>query len=93
MTDLLRAILARRGTVAADALLDCLALAAALDECRPDAIPQKITLADLRRVLWCRSNMEVIQRMAALEREGLVEATYHSGRNAYWEVHSVGPVA
>lgn len=93
MTDLLRAILARRSTVAADALLDCLALAAALDECRPDVIPQRITLADLRRAWWCRSNNEVLQRMAALQVAQLVEATYHSGRNAYWEVHSVGPVA
>lgn len=87
----LRTTLALRGTVAADTLLDCLALAAELETLHPDIIPQPITLKELRRAWWCHSNNEVIQRMDALRIARLVDTTYHSGRNAYWEVHRVGP--
>ena len=31
------------------------------------------------------------ERMDALNAAKLVYATCHSGRNAYWEVHRVGP--
>ena len=86
MTDLLCATLARRGTVAADTLLDCLALAVALDARPPDCI----TLTQLR-FAWRCSNFDVIKRMDTLRFEQLVDTTYHSGRNAYWEVHRVGP--
>ena len=87
----LRATLARRGTVAADTLLDCLALAAELETLHPDIAPQPITLKELRRAWCCHSNNEVIRRMDTLRFEQLVDTTYHSGRNAYWEVHRVGP--
>ena len=91
MIDLLRATLARRGTVDPDALLDCISLAAELETLHPDIAPQPITLKELRRAWWCHSNNEVIQRMAALQVAQLVHTTYHSGRNAWWEVHRVGP--
>ena len=91
MIDFLRATLAHRGTVADDVLLDCLILAAELETLHPDIVPQPITLKELRRAWWCHSNNEVIQRMAALQVTQLVDTTYHSGRNAYWEVHRVGP--
>ena len=93
MTELLLATLARRGAVAADTLLDCLALAAALElRIVQDNGARLVTLAELRRAWWCHSNNEVIQRMAALQVAELVDATYHSGRHAHWEVHRVGPV-
>lgn len=92
MIDLLRTALARRGTVAADTLLDCLALAAELEpRIVQDNGARLVTLAELRRTWWCRSNNEVIQRMAALTTAKLVDTTYHSGRNAYWEIKRVGP--
>jgi hypothetical protein len=96
MTDLLRTTLARRGTVAADTLLDCLALVVVLgarypDSVRPIALTDRlITLKELRRARCC-SNWEAIQRMDALQVAQLVDTTYHSGRNAWWEVHRVGP--
>ena len=94
MIELLRTTLARRGIVAADTLLDCLALAAELEpRIVQDSGARLVTLADLHRAWWCRSSNEVIQRMAALQVAQLVDCTYHSGRNAYWEVHRVGPVA
>jgi hypothetical protein len=94
MTELLRATLARRDTVAPDTLLDCLALAAELEpRIVQDNGARLVTLAELRRTWWCRSNNEVIQRMYALTTAKLVDTTYHSGRNAWWEVHCVGPVA
>lgn len=92
MIHLLRTTLARRGTVDADTLLDCLSLAAELETLHPDIIPQSITLKELRRAWCCHSNNEVIQLMAALTAAQLVDTTYHSGRHAYWEVHRVGPV-
>ena len=92
MIDLLRATLARRGTVAADTLLDCLSLATELE---PRIVQgngaRLITLKELRRAWWCHSNNEVIKRMDALRVAQLVDCSYHSGRNAYWEVHRVGP--
>ena len=92
MIDLLRATLARRGTVGPDTLLDCLVLAAELESRFVEDIGARpVTLAELRRAWWCHSNNEVIQRMAALQVAQLVRTTYHSGRNAYWEVHRVGP--
>ena len=92
MIDFLRATLARRGTVDPDTLLDCLALAAELEpRIVQDSGARLVTLAELRRAWWCHSNNEVIQRMAALQVAQLVDTTYHSGRNAYWEVHRVGP--
>ena len=92
MTDLLRTTLARRGTVAADTLLDCLSLAAELEpRILQDNGARLVTLAELRRTWWCYSNNEVIRRMDALRFEQLVDTTYHSGRNAWWEVHRVGP--
>jgi hypothetical protein len=90
MIDLLRATLARRGTVAPDTLLDCLSLAAELEKLHPDIVSQPITLAKLHS-LWRCSNWEAIRRMDTLRFERLVDSTYHSGRNAYWEVHRVGP--
>ncbi len=93
MKDLVRAVTARRGTVAADILLDCLALALELE---PRIVQENgarlVTLGELRQAWWCRSNNEVLRRMTALQVAELVEATYHSGHNAYWEVHRVGPV-
>ena len=92
MIDFLRATLAHRGTVAAAPLLDCLALATELEpRIVQDNGARLVTLAELRRAWWCHSNNEVIQRMAALTAAQLVDTTYHSGRNAYWEVHRVGP--
>ena len=96
MIDLLRATLACRGTVDPDALLDCLALPVVLaarcpDSVRPIALTNRlITLKELRRA-WCCSSWEAIRRMDTLRFEQLVDTTYHSGRNAYWEVHRVGP--
>ncbi len=83
--------LALRGMVADDVLLDCLSLAAELETLHPDIIPQPITLIELRRAWWCRSNSEAIKRMDALKAAKLVDTTYHSGRNAWWEVLRVGP--
>ena len=92
MIDFLRATLARRGTVGPDTLLDCLVLAAELEpRIVQDNGARLVTLAELRRTWWCHSNNEVIQRMAALQAAQLVDTTYHSGRNAWWEVHRVGP--
>ena len=92
MIDCLHATLARRGTVAADTLLDCLSLAAELEpRILQDNGARLVTLTELRRAWWCHSNNEVIQRMAALTAAQLVDTTYHSGRNAYWQVHRVGP--
>ena len=91
MIDLLRATLARRGTVDPDALLDCLALAVELKpRIIPDYAAQLVTLRELRS-LWRCSNWEAIRRMDALQFEQLVDTTYHSGRNAWWAVHRVGP--
>ena len=91
MIDLLRTTLARRGTVAPDALLDCLSLAAEIEpRIVQDYGARLVTLRELRS-LWCCSNWEAIQRMDALQVAQLVDTTYHSGRNAYWEVHRVGP--
>jgi hypothetical protein len=95
---LLTATLARRGTVAPDALLDCLSLVAALDARSPDlahplALTERlITLKDLRRA-WCCSSWEAIQRMNALQATQLVDCTYHSAETAFWQVHRAGPVA
>ena len=91
MIDFLRATLARRGTVGPDTLLDCLALAAELEpRIVQDSGARLVTLAELRS-LWRCSNWEAIRRMDALRFAQLVDTTYHSGRNAYWEVHRVGP--
>jgi hypothetical protein len=91
MIELLRTTLTRRDTVAADTLLDCLALAAELEpRIVRDNGARLVTLAGLR-FAWRCSNWEVIRRMTALQVAQLVDATYHSGRNAYWEVHRVGP--
>ena len=91
MIDLLRTTLARRGIVAADTLLDCLVLAAELE---PRIVQgngaRLVTLGELR-FAWRCSSFDVIKRMAALQVAQLVHCTYHSGRNAYWEVHRVGP--
>ena len=92
MIDLLRATLARRGTVMPGTLLDCLSLAAELE---PRAALDEngtrlVSLAELRFV-WRCSNFDVIKRMDALRIANLAHATYHSGRNAWWEVHRVGP--
>ena len=91
MIDFLRATLARRGTVMPGTLLDCLALAAELEpRIVQDNRARLVTLAELRS-LWRCSNFDVIKRMDALRVAHLVHFTYHSGRNAYWEVHRVGP--
>ena len=92
MTDLLRATLARRGTVGADTLLDCLVLALEL-KYRRDTDGNGARLVTLRelRSLWRCSNREAIRRMDTLQFERLVHSTYHSGRNAWWAVHRVGP--
>ena len=92
MIDFLRATLARRGTVDADTLLDCLALALEL-KYRRDTDGNGARLVTLRelRFLWRCSNWEAIRRMDTLRFEQLVDTTHHSGRNAYWEVHRVGP--
>ena len=92
MIDFLRATLARRGVVMPGTLLDCLSLAAELE---PRAILDEggtrlVSLAELR-FAWRCSNFDVIKRMDALRVAHLVHATYHSGRNAWWEVHRVGP--
>ena len=92
MIDLLRATLARRGTVLPGTLLDCLSLAAELE---PRAVLDEngtrlVGLAELR-LAWRCSNFDVIKRMDALRVAHLVDTTYHSGRNAWWEVHRVGP--
>ena len=91
MINFLRATLARRGTVDADTLLDCLALAVdyGITSCS-DCPTRLISLTALRH-LWNCSNFDVIKRMDALNAAKLVYATCHSGRNAYWEVHRVGP--
>jgi len=95
---LLTATLARRGTVAPDALLDCLSLVAVLDARSPDlahplALTERlITLQDLRRA-WCCPGWEAIQRMNALQATQLADCTYHPAKPAWWAVHRVGPVA
>ena len=92
MIDFLRATLAHRGTVDPDALLDCLSLAAELEpRIVQDNGARLVTLAELRQAWRCHSNMEAIRRMDALRIANLAHATYHSGRNAWWEVHRVGP--
>ena len=88
----LRNTLARQGTVDPDTLLDCLALTAELE---PRAALDEngtrlVSLAELR-FAWRCSNFDVIKRMDTLRFEQLVDTTYHSGRNAWWEVHRVGP--
>jgi len=95
---LISATLARRGTVAPDALLDCLSLVAVLDARSPDlahplALTERlITLKDLRRA-WCCPGWEAIRRMDTLRFEQLADTTYHPGQPAFWQVHRVGPVA
>jgi hypothetical protein len=96
---LISATLARRGTVAPDALLDCLSLVAVLDARSPDlahplAITERlITLKDLRRA-WCCSGWEAIRRMDTLRFEQLVDCTYHFRQigHVFWQVHRVGPM-
>ena len=91
MIDFLRATLAHRGTVMPGTLLDCLSLAAELEPRIVQADGARlVTLAELR-FAWRCSNFDVIKRMDALRIAHLVNATYHSGRNAWWEVHRVGP--
>jgi hypothetical protein len=95
---LISTTLARRGTVAPDALLDCLSLVAVLDARSPDlahplALTERlITLKDLRRA-WCCPGWEAIQRMNALQAAQLVDCTYHPNQHDFWQVHRVGPVA
>jgi hypothetical protein len=94
---LISATFARRGTVAPDALLDCLSLVAVLDARSPDlahplALTNRlITLKDLRRA-WCCPGWEAIQRMNALQATQLADTTYHPAEPAFWQVHRVGPV-
>ena len=91
MIELLRATLAHRGTVMPGTLLDCLSLAAELElRIVEDNGARLVTLAELR-FAWRCSNFDVIKRMDALRIAHLAHTTYHSGRNAYWEVHRVGP--
>jgi hypothetical protein len=95
---LISATLARRGTVAPDALLDCLSLVAVLNARSPDlAHPlslteRLITLKELRKV-WLCPGWEAIQRMNALQATQLADTTYHPAHCglAYWVVHRVGP--
>jgi hypothetical protein len=95
---LISAILARRGTVAPDTLLDCLSLVAVLDARSPGshltlALTERlITLKELRQA-WRCYGWEAILRMNALQATQLADTTYHPAEPAYWEVHRVGPVA
>jgi len=95
---LISTTLARRGTVAPDALLDCLSLVAVLDARCPGShltlalTDRLITLKDLRRA-WCCSSWEAIRRMDTLRFEQLADTTYHPSKDAFWQVHRVGPVA
>ncbi len=92
MTDLLRTTLAHRGTFAPDTLLDCLALAAELEpRIVQDNGARLVTLAELLACWRCRSEYGALRRMASLQVAQLVDCTYHSGRNAWWKVHRVGP--
>jgi hypothetical protein len=90
--DLVRTVLGRRPWVPANTLLDCLELAEWLEPHIRAQLTPLVTTAELQ-ARWNCSQPTVSRRVSALIRHGLIDATTHAGRGAYWEVHRVGPVA
>jgi len=90
--DLIRTVLARRPWVPENTLLDCLELAEWLEPHIRAQLTPLVTTAELQ-ARWNCSQPTVSRRVSALIRHGLIDATTHAGRGAYWEVHRVGPVA
>ncbi len=90
--DLVRTVLGRRPCVSANTLLDCLELAEWLEPHIRAQLTPLVTTAELQ-ARWNCSQPTVSRRVSALIRHGLIDATTHAGRGAYWEVHRVGPVA
>ena len=92
MTDLVRTLLSRRGRIPDRTLLDCLELAEYLGPRIRAGLTPFLTTAELE-ARWHCDQSTISRRMQALRVHQLIDASLHPGRNAYWGVHRVGPVA